>query len=486
MRKRLLAIVATAALVVAMIPAMAFAATEVNDAEGLVKALENNESVIFAKDIKIDPAELSSGYGTTGVNVKKGQTIDGNGHTLDIKGAGGTWDSGINTTGGIIKNLKVTGSFRGVFVNHNSKHSEKVILDNVVIDGTTYTISCDQGLGQGLEAKNSTFNGWTSYAADIGDVTFTSCSFGKGNGYAYIRPYAPTTFTNCEFEKGYTMDGSQTDIVLVNCYLDGKLITEDMLDKFVSGQKVKVDNYETEVKVEDVPTVDASKPVEEVVVGTNEATKEVLKETTETVVDAIIKGDDVNYVDEKVVEAIENNKTAEVSTSIVAEVIDEEDLEATFGKENIEKVENAAKDKTVSQYLDLSVIMTVKVHGAIVAEGEVSELPKAIKFTIAIPEELKAVKDGYEREFYIIRVHDGEVDLIPVTVNDDGTLSFETDRFSTYALAYEDTAKAVADNSAGKPEKSPNTGDNSMAPFAVAGLVLAAMAAVVATRRREN
>lgn len=36
------------------------------------------------------------------------------------------------------------------------------------------------------------------------------------------------------------------------------------------------------------------------------------------------------------------------------------------------------------------------------------------------------------------------------------------------------------------PEASPATGDNSMAPFAVAGLVLAAMAAVVATRRKYN
>lgn len=37
-----------------------------------------------------------------------------------------------------------------------------------------------------------------------------------------------------------------------------------------------------------------------------------------------------------------------------------------------------------------------------------------------------------------------------------------------------------------KPEASPNTGDNTAAPFAVAGLVLAAMAAAVAARRRYN
>lgn len=40
--------------------------------------------------------------------------------------------------------------------------------------------------------------------------------------------------------------------------------------------------------------------------------------------------------------------------------------------------------------------------------------------------------------------------------------------------------------SATTPDKSPNTGDNTVAPFAVAGLVLAAMAAVVVARRRYN
>jgi len=78
------------------------ATTQVGTADELVKALEDGNDVIFTADIKIDPANMSSGYGTTGINVKNGQTIDGGDHTLDIKGAGGTWDSGINTTGGTI------------------------------------------------------------------------------------------------------------------------------------------------------------------------------------------------------------------------------------------------------------------------------------------------------------------------------------------------------------------------------------------------
>ena len=193
-------------------------------ADELVEALESGKDVFLAGDVKIDPAGMSNAYGTTGINVKNGQTIDGGNNTLDIKGAGGTWDSGISTTGGLIKNIKVTGSFRGIFVNHNSTHSEKVVLENVVLDGTVYTISCDQGTGKGLDAYNSTFNGWTSYAKTIGEVTFTSCSFGEGSGYAFCRPYAPTVFTDCDFEAGYTVDPVAA-IVFDNCRLDGVAIT---------------------------------------------------------------------------------------------------------------------------------------------------------------------------------------------------------------------------------------------------------------------
>ena len=208
--------------------------TVVGTADELVAALENGEDVVLTDDVKIDPAGMSNAYGTTGINVKNGQTIDGNGNTLDIKGAGGTWDSGINTTGGLIKNITVTGSFRGIFINHNSTHSEPVILENVIIDGTTYTISCDQGVNQTLTATNSTFNGWTSFAATLGEATFTDCSFGKGNGYAYCRPYAPTTFVGCDFEAGYKID-ARAAVTFENCTIGGVALTADNLSTLVTS-----------------------------------------------------------------------------------------------------------------------------------------------------------------------------------------------------------------------------------------------------------
>jgi len=203
-------------------------------ADDLVAALESGKDVLLTDDVKIDPAGMSNAYGTTGINVKNGQTIYGGGNTLDIKGAGGTWDSGINTTGGLITDLTVTGSFRGIFINHNSSHSEPVVLENVTIDGTTYTISCDQGMYQTFKATNSTFNGWTSFAATLGEAEFIDCYFGEGNGYSYCRPYAPTKFVGCEFETGYTVD-PRADVIFEDCTLNGVALTSANIDDLVTN-----------------------------------------------------------------------------------------------------------------------------------------------------------------------------------------------------------------------------------------------------------
>ena len=193
--------------------------TPVATADELIAALEANEGVLFMNDIKIEPASMSNAYGATGINVKNGQTIDGNGYTLNIKGAGGTWDSGINTTGGVIKNITVTGSFRGIFINHTSDYSEKVVLENVTIggNGTVYTISCDQGLYQTIEATNCTFNGWTSFADTAGEAKFVKCSFGEGSGYKYCRPYSNTEFVECTFCPGYAVDTTCATVTFTDC-----------------------------------------------------------------------------------------------------------------------------------------------------------------------------------------------------------------------------------------------------------------------------
>ena len=199
----------------------------------LSEALANGENVALLNDIAVAKADAgSNGYGATGISQLNGGVIDGNGNDISVN-AWGTWDSAINTTGGTIKNINVTGGMRGIFVNHNSTNNSKVILENVTIDGTVYTISCDQGTNQGLEAYNSTFNGWTSYAATIGAVKFDGCSFGEGQGYAYCRPYAATEFVNCDFAAGYAIDNVAA-VTFENCTFGGVSLTAANLADLVS------------------------------------------------------------------------------------------------------------------------------------------------------------------------------------------------------------------------------------------------------------
>jgi hypothetical protein len=206
----------------------------VNNTTDLQVALDNGNDVLLSGDIEVSAAEAGdNGYGAIGIAQLNGGVIDGNGNDISVN-AWGTWDSAINTTGGTIKNINVTGGMRGIFVNHNSTNNSKVILENVTIDGTVYTISCDQGTNQGLEAYNSTFNGWTSYAATIGEVKFENCSFGEGQGYAFCRPYASTEFVNCDFEEGYELDARAT-VTFENCTINGVALTEANLATLVTS-----------------------------------------------------------------------------------------------------------------------------------------------------------------------------------------------------------------------------------------------------------
>lgn len=80
------------------------------------------------------------------------------------------------------------------------------------------------------------------------------------------------------------------------------------------------------------------------------------------------------------------------------------------------------------------------------SKGLIPETSEKLTFKVAIPENLK--KDG--RKFFVLRLHDGKIDKLPV--NEDGT--FETDKFSSYMLVYEDV-KATTPES--KPEVKPGT-----------------------------
>ena len=188
----------------------------VTNAEELVAALAEGKNVFFANDITV--AATKGGYNKAGILQNKAQTIDGNGHTLTVTGAGATWDCAIYTNGGLIKNLTVAGAMRGIFT---AGQSSDLHIDNVVFQNVIYTFNSDGDMPAnpfGVYVSNSTVNGWTSHSNMHTEVVYNNCSFGEGSGYKYCRPYGKTSFVECTFCSGYTVDESITDdITYTNC-----------------------------------------------------------------------------------------------------------------------------------------------------------------------------------------------------------------------------------------------------------------------------
>lgn len=125
-------------------------------------------------------------------------------------------------------------------------------------------------------------------------------------------------------------------------------------------------------------------------------------------------------------ETVSGNSDAleEPAYELVAKVIDEAFVE----KEDLKKIDEVLEEQKESNikvlcYLDLSAYL----------EGiNVTELTEPITITIEAPKDMVC---GEGMEYVVIRVHEGETTILPVTVNDDGTLSFENDKFSAFALA---------------------------------------------------
>ncbi len=123
-------------------------------------------------------------------------------------------------------------------------------------------------------------------------------------------------------------------------------------------------------------------------------------------------------------------------------------VEAKENKTADEKIEKAVADKLkdakIVKYLDINIDVTDSANNHL---EYITELTEAIKLNVEIPKDIPTVADGYSRKYYIIRDHEGTIDIIYPTVSKDGkTLSFSSDKFSTYALAYTDSKTTEAAN----------------------------------------
>lgn len=136
--------------------------------------------------------------------------------------------------------------------------------------------------------------------------------------------------------------------------------------------------------------------------------------------------------------ATTGNKVSTVLT-VSAEQVEPDDVAQDAGR-----VDQAKSSNETATYLDLSVSMTVTVSDADggdvrSATADVTSLAKPVTVTVAAPDGVDL--SGFVR---VARVHDGSVDILPCTVDAGaGTVTFSTDRFSTYALLTSDKAEVT-------------------------------------------
>ncbi len=190
-----------------------------------------------------------------------------------------------------------------------------------------------------------------------------------------------------------------------------------------------------------LPEVDPSQPSKEISVGiTSETAKEDLANDVANIVNDIENGNtiDQDEMSSETLTALKEEIANEsvINTEVIVTTLKEEDVPES----DMEAITKALGNKKVASYLDINILLTaVRKDGETIELGNLNRLDKPMTFTIVIPEDLKA--EG--RTYSMIRVHNGETTTLATTQNKDGSLSFTTDRFSTYALTYTDAKPEV-------------------------------------------
>ena len=203
-------------------------------------------------------------------------------------------------------------------------------------------------------------------------------------------------------------------------------------------------------------------------------------------VNAVIKADDginikaevpvsgITFTEEEKKE-IENGSTVSVSMEV-------KDVTATVSESDKKLVEDKVKEVlnngVVGAYLDLTLLKKV---GSL-KEVSVTETAAGVVVKLDIPESLKNTDSSVERKYTVVRIHDGVAEALETSC-ENGVITFTTDKFSTYAICYEDVA---ATGNGQASDNTINTGDvYNIALYVLFAVVSCAGLAFVILRRKS-
>jgi len=206
---------------------------------------------------------------------------------------------------------------------------------------------------------------------------------------------------------------------------------------------------------------------------------------------------DVEISRDEIIDLLIENK--EITANELSEVAEGKKIEIVLEVKEAqtnELIETNTKGYKVGKYLDITLYKNI--DGT---NKSIHELTKVMKVTIKVPEELINKDSKTKREYFIARSHNGKVDILETKYNEKtNSLTFETDKFSNYAILYKDTKEKEAVTPTVKVEttnketvKSENkkevkkvkTGDNANI-IGLMMLLVSSMFVMVFVRKKEN
>lgn len=181
------------------------------------------------------------------------------------------------------------------------------------------------------------------------------------------------------------------------------------------------DEYQTvSVTIKVSESSDTPGTIEDATNPEDNAGNAVLADDEETLASAVLTDEDKT--------AVENGADASIR-------LDVEDITESVPAEDADLVEETKGEAELGMYLGVTLWKQIG-DGKEVA---VTEANGSLTISFEVPDSLLNTDPSVVRSYQIIRVHEGKAEIIPCEYSEETrTITFKTDKFSTYALVYTD------------------------------------------------
>ncbi len=424
-----------------------------------VKAMTITEDLVLDKDLteQVIVSEKKVTVNLNGHSIRtasNGALAAINGAVVTVTGEGiieSTNSNGIVVSNGstvILKSGNIKSTEFGVLVAGNATFTMDggtiTTVDNCGVGGNgrdtdyykNYTININGGVING-NIKSAGYVSCGIYHPNKGTVNVTGGVINSSNGAGIVQRAGTLNIEGGTINAKGSATGKVGDSRVVvsasavvvdkeaNYPEVGTLVTKVSKDALLDGVAGSIETIGNDINVQLTGGVYTEKPGDDQVVDGYGVYKVVAGENEDKYV--VVSDNDLENV-------------------VVDDVVNKEDVDSA----ELELIEKSVLEKyKLLSYYDVALLTVTKTTGDVV--DVISDSAEETKVTLKLPSNLPSLESGYTRKYYVIRVHNGEATVIKdVTDNGNGTVSFKTDKFSTYAVAYEDT----------KTISNPQTGDN--------------------------